>query len=85
MALIICKMIQCPYNDTKGFCAKPTVISIDEAGMCDVLWKKGKSRMLRMPFSNDNYPKEPVVIVDVAENELHDITKEENGEEVRPV
>jgi hypothetical protein len=37
-------------------------------GMCSILWRKGQQRMLQMPFSNDNYPKEPIVIVDVAEN-----------------
>lgn len=85
MALVTCKMVQCPYHDSRGFCAQSTIVAIDENGMCSVLWRKGQQRMLRMPFSNDNYPKEPVVIIEAAEDQIHDVVKEKDEKEVKPV
>ena len=69
--IVACKMHQCPYY-FKGFCAKKTVVTIDEMGMCNVLWKKGQQRMLQTPFSETLYPKENVIIVE-AGNDFREI------------
>lgn len=81
---IACKMIQCPYYDTRGFCAKPTVVSIDENGMCAVIWKRGQRRQLVYPFTDDMYLKKPIIIEDAAmqvDNPAE--TSKEEGDESR--
>lgn len=74
--IVSCKMIWCPYHDERGYCAKPTVVGIDQMGMCSVLWRKGQQRQLMMPFTEELYPKDPITIID-AEIVIPDVTKEE--------
>lgn len=80
--IVSCKMAQCPYHDERGYCAKPTVVSVDQMGMCSVLWQKGQPKLLAMPFTEELYPKDPITIVDaeivvpnVIEEEKEDATK----------
>ena len=77
--IVSCKMTQCPYHDERGYCAKPTVVGIDQMGMRSVLWRKGQHRPLAMPFTEELYPKDPITIVD-AEITVPDIIKEEKEE-----
>lgn len=77
--IVSCKMIWCPYHDERGYCAKPTVVGIDQMGMCSVLWRKGQHRPLAMPFTEELYPKDPVTIVD-AETVVPDVMEEEKEE-----
>ena len=62
--LITCRCGGCPYHSNQGFCLKPTVLNIDENGMCGVVWKRGQPRVLEKPFTDACYPKGEVVIVD---------------------
>lgn len=39
---LVCKNEKCPYW-YDGFCGKDS-IGIDEVGMCNVVWSKGRSR-----------------------------------------
>ena len=75
--LVRCKMIHCPYYDNREFCSKPTIVGIDEMGMCSVLWRKGQQKLLKLPFDDKNYPKEKAVIIDVEEKDIKTIEKEE--------
>ena len=63
--IVRCKMAQCPYYNDQGFCAKKTVLTIDENGMCSVLWRRGQQRMLQTPFTEDRYPKEEITVLNV--------------------
>lgn len=78
--IVTCKMAHCPYYDNRGFCAKPSVVSIDQMGMCSVLWRRGQQRQLAMPFTEEMYPRELINIVD-AETVVSDSHEEENKEE----
>ena len=69
-------MTQCPYHDKRGYCAKPTVVGIDQMGMCSVLWRRGQQRQLIMPFTEELYPKDPITIVD-ADIVVPDVMEEE--------
>ena len=73
---VVCKMTQCPYHDERGYCAKPTIISIDQMGMCSVLWRRGQQRQLMMPFTEELYPKDPITIINVEIAVLNIIEKE---------
>ena len=77
--IVSCKMTQCPYHDGRGYCAKPTVVGIDQLGMCSVLWRRGQQRQLTMPFTEELYPKDPITIID-AETVVPDVIKEEKEE-----
>ena len=77
--IVSCKMAQCPYHDERGYCAKPTVVGIDQMGMCSVLWRRGQQRQLIMPFTEELYPKDPITIVD-AETVVLDVMEEEKEE-----
>ena len=77
--IVSCKMAQCPYHDERGYCAKPTVVGIDQMGMCSVLWRKGQQRLLAMPFTEELYPKDPITIVE-AETVVPDVMEEEKEE-----
>lgn len=81
--IVACKMTQCPYYDNRGYCAKPTVVSIDEMGMCSVLWRKGQQRQLAQPFTEEYYPKELMTIIDaeiaVDDRQEEEIEKEEES------
>lgn len=74
--IVSCKMAQCPYHDERGYCAKPTVIGIDQMGMCNVLWRRGQQRQLIMPFTEELYPKDLITIID-AETVVPDVIEEE--------
>ena len=78
---VSCKMTQCPYYDERGYCAKPTIIGIDQMGMCSVLWRRGQQKQLMMPFTEKLYPKDPITIID-AEIVAPDVTEEEKEEAV---
>ena len=77
--IVSCKMTQCPYHDERGYCAKSTVVGIDQMGMCSVLWRRGQQRQLMMPFTEELYPKDPITIID-AETVVPDVIKEEKKE-----
>lgn len=77
--IVLCKMTQCPYHDERGYCAKSTVIGIDQMGMCSVLWRRGQQRQLIMPFTEELYPKDPITIID-AEIMVPDIIEKEKEE-----
>lgn len=77
--IVLCKMTQCPYHDERGYCAKSTVLGIDQMGMCSVLWRRGQQRQLMMPFTEELYPKEPITIID-AEIMAPDVIEEEKEE-----
>lgn len=75
--VVSCKMVQCPYHDEYNFCARPTVVSIDQNGMCNVIWRKGQSRMQTISFTNQIYKKNPIIV----EEYINDVTKEESKED----
>lgn len=77
--IVSCKMTQCPYHDERGYCAKSTVVGIDQMGMCSMLWRRGQQRPLIMPFTEELYPKDPITIVD-AETVVPDVMEEEKEE-----
>ena len=77
--IVSCKMTQCPYYDERGYCAKPTVVGIDQMGMCSVLWRRGQQKLLMMPFTEKLYPKDPITIID-AEIRIPDVVEEEKEE-----
>ncbi len=77
--IVSCKMTQCPYHDERGYCAKSTVVGIDQMGMCSVLWRRGQQKQLMMPFTEELYPKDPITIID-AEIAVPDVIKEEKEE-----
>ena len=77
--IVSCKMTQCPYHDKRGYCAKSTVVGIDQMGMCNVLWRRGQQRQLIMPFTEELYPKDPITIID-AETVVPDVMEEEKEE-----
>lgn len=79
---VSCKMTQCPYNDRRGYCAKPVAISINQMGMCSVLWRKGQQRHLMMPFTDEMYPKDPIKIMDAEDVKIFNINEEKGGEPV---
>lgn len=61
---VACKMAQCPYHDPSGYCGKPLLICVDQMGMCNVIWKRGQRRQLVRPFSDENYKKKKINIID---------------------
>ena len=61
---VACKMTQCPYHDSLGYCGKPLLICVDQMGMCSVIWKRGQQRQLVRPFSDENYKKKKINIID---------------------
>lgn len=63
--IVRCKMTQCPYYHNQGFCAKKTVLMIDEMGMCSVLWRRGQQKMLQTPFTEDRYPREEITVLNL--------------------
>lgn len=73
----MCKMAQCPYFDSQGFCGKRDVVSINESGMCSVLWKNGQPRSLSAPPGDSIYIKNIVTVLDADFKEI----KEENNNE----
>ena len=79
--IVRCAMVQCPYYDNRGFCAKKGVVNIDGMGMCSVLWKNGQQRFLDSPFTIEKYPREDLMIVDVAASEISNIIESKEGEE----
>lgn len=72
---IVCKMNQCPYNDKKGFCTKPNVISITQLGMCSVLYK-GNGQQKLIPWDERFYITEPIEIEE-AEFQVIDVYEPE--------
>lgn len=62
--MVRCKMNQCPYYDVRGICAKQ-LLSIDENGMCETLWRRGQQRRMATPFTEEQYPKKEYAIFDV--------------------
>lgn len=67
--LVTCYVGGCPYHGKQNVCLKPTVVNIDENGMCRVVWKRGQPRVLDKPFENFYYPKGEVIIIDGKEHE----------------
>ncbi len=74
--IVTCQLQRCPYNNN-GFCAKATVVSIDQSGMCKTVWRKGRPAAIQPSFK---YPKEEVNIVDVMENEIYAVDSEVENE-----
>lgn len=62
--IVSCSVNQCPYHDENGFCSKPSVISIDERGMCKVVWKNGNPADLSRFSEDKDYKKESVTIIE---------------------
>lgn len=60
---VTCKVVYCPYHGNDNFCTRGTV-SIDDNGMCAVVWKNGVQRNLYQPFNDINYPKHPIEVID---------------------
>jgi hypothetical protein len=48
-------------------------------GMCSVLWRRGQQKHLKMPFTEEMYPKDPITITD-AEVVIPDAIEEEKEE-----
>ena len=71
--IISCKMVQCPFNGGNGYCAKKTVVGIDENGMCSVIWKGGQGRELPQPFNDTVYPKNRLKIIEGQEKEVKEM------------
>ena len=84
MTVIACDVRQCPYNKDQ-FCAKRGVVKINDNGTCATIYQKRNGGYILKDLSREVDEKENIIVINVAENELHDVTKEENGEEVRPV
>lgn len=72
---VTCRMKQCCYHNENGFCAKPIAVSIDQMGMCSVLWRKGQQRQVRERLERDK------IIIDDAEIKVYDSQETENDEE----
>lgn len=68
--IVSCKMMQCPFNGGNGYCAKKTVVGINENGMCSVLWKGDQPMEFRQPFNDTNYPKDRLKIIEGQEKEV---------------
>lgn len=75
---VSCKMSQCPHYDINGFCAKPHLVSIDENGMCSVLWKNGQQRNLGV-ITREMYPKTNIIVEEWKEKDSEKIA--EKGKE----
>ena len=60
---VACRMTQCPYY-SNNFCGKPLAVTIDQMGMCSVLWRKGQRVPLKTPFTDQYYPRQSVEIID---------------------
>ena len=71
--IVSCRVNQCPYHNKNGFCSKFSVVSIDENGMCSVLWKGGQPRELTQPFNDINYPKNKLKIIEGQEKEVKEV------------
>lgn len=84
MTVIECDVQICPYNDG-AFCAKRGVVKINDNGTCGTIFVKRNHAYIQRDLSRETDEKENIVIINVAENELHDVIEEENGEEVKPV
>lgn len=80
--IVTCRMTQCPYYDNRGCCAKPIAVSIDQMGMCSVLWRKGQPIQLQQPFTAQNYPRQQITIVDaeIVVDDGHETEINEEGE-----
>lgn len=72
--IVKCKINGCPYNNKQGFCVKREILMIDQAGMCNFL-RLAQKRGLQTPFTDELYPKEQLIILNVVKNE-HDDRKE---------
>lgn len=75
--VVSCRMTQCPYYDSRGFCAQPIALEIDQMGMCSVLWRKGQPRSIN---SSMGILKDPITVIDISNNEIKNISKEEDKE-----
>lgn len=75
--IVSCKMQQCPYHSEYDFCAKPIAVNIDDMGMCTMLWRKGQQRM---PFTEQIYPKEKIIVIEPTEKEIYNINEEQAQE-----
>ena len=60
-------------------------MKINDNGTCATIYQKRNGGYILKDLSRKKKKKENIVIINVAESELRDVTKEENGEEVRPV
>lgn len=65
---IVCKMLECPYHDVRGFCGKPTVIRIDQLGTCSVIWKRGQRKII----SKDKKVEKNLITIQQAETVIVD-------------
>lgn len=64
--VVTCKMIQCPFYSTEGFCSN-NLVNIDELGMCSVIWRQGQQRQFLKLFSKDSNNVVNIVDVEIKE------------------
>lgn len=76
--IVVCQVVVCPYNET-GFCNKQGVVKIIDNGSCGIIWKKTSMGYVQKDFTKENDSKEPLIIIDVAEDEIKNIS--EDGKE----
>ena len=74
---LVCKNKKCPYW-YDGFCGKDS-IGIDEVGMCNVVWNKGRPRQVK-PYWNDDgaFVREGLHIIEAVEGQ--DLVKIDRGQ-----
>ena len=80
----MCEVRQCPYYKDQ-FCAKRGVIKINDNGTCATIYQKRNGGYILRDLSREVDKKEIISVINVAESELHDVIKEEDGEEVKSV
>ncbi len=61
--MVFCRMNQCPYHNENGFCGRG-ITTIDQNGMCSILWLNGRQRDLRGSIESGAYQKEEIVVID---------------------
>lgn len=83
--IVRCKMTQCPYYHNQGFCAKKTVLMIDEMGMCSVLWRRGQQKMLQPPFTEDRYPREEITVLNLIKKQKAEEVENAEDQSKKPV
>lgn len=79
MSFVVCKLERCPYYG-EVYC-KNRLVSIDDNGMCEQIWRRGRQRARAfMPI--EDYAKEQHVIEDAVLSQqeperFHQITVDE--------
>ena len=64
---VTCKMVECPFHTQDDFCEK-SIVTIDEMGMCKLIWWNGQQRRLKIPVE-EIYTREKMNIMEGIANE----------------